>query len=139
MKNFLILILPILFFACKSTLQNPVAISNKDDVSEVKMVFTQYDQSKNIYYGKAIINNLSTNKKFVISSAFGFDVKNKGKTYNVYIDSIGTVLLDIYPLKSAEIDIVANGIPSDINFNDLEIELGFPTQDVIVVKPMKLK
>lgn len=130
MKIIIISTLILLLASCHHNLKNSLIFYNKDSISEAKLVLTQYDKSKNAYYGKATINNLSTDKRLRIS---GFELFIKDKIYNIYIDSIATVTLDIYPLKSAEINVITTDIPKDINLNELKIKLGFPMQDVISV------
>lgn len=121
MKKIIIFILFLLITACESQIKDPLIISNKDKNSEVTIKFTKYDKSKNLYYGKATVKNLSRDKILKIS---GFDIKYKNQIYSAYIDSIATILfVEIYPEKSEEIKIITSEIPQDINFNELEIKL----------------
>ncbi len=92
----------------------------KNSVVEINAVFDKHNKSKNIYYGKVTIRNLSQNK---ILKLRGFNIINNNKSYSVKIDSIATI--HIQPLERVKKSIISNDLPLDANFNQFTIDLDF--------------
>ncbi len=121
-------------------LKNPIFISSKDDISEIKIVFTRYNKSRNTYYGKAFVKNFTKNKVFLINQ---FLIKDSKQSYPIYFLDKNTIFVPVglgnncAPQESCEMDIITTKIPVGTNFNGSTVFMDVQIENAIDPKTLK--
>lgn len=139
MKKIILLTSMLFSSACQHNIKNPITISNSDNISETKIVFTKYYESGSTYYGKAFVKNLTKNKVFFIKK---FVLSKTDNSYNTYFLDKNTTFVPVAlgnscdPQKTCEMDIGVH-IPNGVNFNELEVKIDAQIENAIDPKTLK--
>lgn len=140
MKILILSLLALITASCQNNLKNPITLSSKDDVSEIKIIFTRYHKSGNAYYGKAFVENLTKNKVFLIKK---FIIIDGGRSYSTYFLDKNTTFVPIIindscdPQKSCEIDIITTEIPVGTNFDKLTVQMDAQIENALDPKTLR--